>query len=79
MFDIPCLQDVAGLLQEFKATDILVGVISRSRCPRLTVSFCIIICVGKFGGFGFYIYIFNSCRKSVWGSSETSPVFLRLV
>lgn len=39
MFDV--LQDVAGLLQAFKATDILVGVISRSRCPRLTVSFCL--------------------------------------
>lgn len=33
-----CLQDVAGFLQKFKATEILVGVISKSRCPRLTVS-----------------------------------------
>lgn len=31
-------QDVAGFLQKFKATEILVGVISKSRCPRLTVS-----------------------------------------
>lgn len=29
---------MAGFLQEFKAADILLGVIAKSRCPRLTVS-----------------------------------------
>lgn len=32
------MQDVAGFLQEFKVTEILLGVIPASRCPRLTVS-----------------------------------------
>ncbi|CDQ99570.1 unnamed protein product, partial [Oncorhynchus mykiss] len=36
--------DVAGFLQEFKAADILLGVITKSRCPRLTE-----ICVGILG------------------------------
>lgn len=31
------LQDVAVFLQEFKAPDILLGVIAKSRSPRLTV------------------------------------------
>lgn len=31
-------QDVAVFLQEFKAPDILLGVIAKSRNPRLTVS-----------------------------------------
>uniref|UniRef100_H3CEW5 Serum amyloid A-like 1 n=1 Tax=Tetraodon nigroviridis TaxID=99883 RepID=H3CEW5_TETNG len=44
VWDMAMDRDVAGLLQEFKATDILVGVISRSRCPRLTE-----ICVGILG------------------------------
>lgn len=44
VWDMAMDKDVAGLLQEFKATDILVGVISRSRCPRLTE-----ICVGILG------------------------------
>lgn len=32
------VQDVAGFLLEFKAADILLGMIAKSRCPRLTVS-----------------------------------------
>ncbi|XP_056907849.1 protein saal1 isoform X1 [Takifugu flavidus] len=44
VWDMAMDKDVAGLLQAFKATDILVGVISRSRCPRLTE-----ICVGILG------------------------------
>ncbi|XP_016888799.1 protein saal1 isoform X2 [Cynoglossus semilaevis] len=44
VWDMAMDKDVAGLLQEFKATDILLGVISKSRCPRLTE-----ICVGILG------------------------------
>ncbi|CAJ1056535.1 protein saal1 isoform X1 [Xyrichtys novacula] len=41
VWDMAMDKDVAGFLQEFKATDILLGVIAKSRCPRLTE-----ICVG---------------------------------
>ncbi|KAM7002241.1 protein saal1 [Tautogolabrus adspersus] len=44
VWDMAMDKDVAGLLQEFKATDILLGVIAKSRCPRLTE-----ICVGILG------------------------------
>lgn len=36
VWDMAMDKDVAGFLQEFKAADILLGVISKSRCPRLT-------------------------------------------
>lgn len=36
VWDMAMDKDVAGFLQEFKATDILLGVIAKSRCPRLT-------------------------------------------
>lgn len=44
VWDMAMDKDVAGFLQEFKATDILLGVIAKSRCPRLTE-----ICVGILG------------------------------
>lgn len=36
VWDMAMDKDVAGFLQEFKAADILLGVIAKSRCPRLT-------------------------------------------
>ncbi|XP_028285832.1 protein saal1 [Parambassis ranga] len=36
VWDMAMDKDVAGFLQEFKATDILLGVIAKSYCPRLT-------------------------------------------
>nr|XP_057931138.1 protein saal1 [Doryrhamphus excisus] len=44
VWDMAMDRDVAGLLQEFKAPDILLGVIAKSGCPRLTE-----ICVGILG------------------------------
>ncbi|XP_029909692.1 protein saal1 isoform X2 [Myripristis murdjan] len=44
VWDMAMDKDVAGFLQEFKAADILLGVIAKSRCPRLTE-----ICVGILG------------------------------
>ncbi|XP_041852417.1 protein saal1 [Melanotaenia boesemani] len=36
IWDMAMDKDVVGFLQEFKAADILLGVIAKSRCPRLT-------------------------------------------
>ncbi|XP_010881747.2 protein saal1 isoform X1 [Esox lucius] len=36
IWDMAMDKDVAGFLQEFNAADILLGVIAKSRCPRLT-------------------------------------------
>uniref|UniRef100_A0A1A8MS43 Serum amyloid A-like 1 n=1 Tax=Nothobranchius pienaari TaxID=704102 RepID=A0A1A8MS43_9TELE len=44
VWDMAMDKDVAGFLQEFKAADILLGVITKSQCPRLTE-----ICVGILG------------------------------
>lgn len=44
VWDMAMDKDVAGFLQEFKAADILLGVIAKSRSPRLTE-----ICVGILG------------------------------
>ncbi|XP_072291461.1 protein saal1 isoform X2 [Eucyclogobius newberryi] len=44
VWDMAMDKDVAGFLQEFRATDILLGVIAKSQCPRLTE-----ICVGILG------------------------------
>ncbi|XP_029379766.1 protein saal1 [Echeneis naucrates] len=44
VWDMAMDKDVAGFLQEFKASDILLGVIAKSHCPRLTE-----ICVGILG------------------------------
>uniref|UniRef100_A0A3B3XJV5 Serum amyloid A like 1 n=1 Tax=Poecilia mexicana TaxID=48701 RepID=A0A3B3XJV5_9TELE len=44
VWDMAMDKDVAGFLQEFKAADILLGVIAKSHCPRLTE-----ICVGILG------------------------------
>ncbi|KAG7245447.1 hypothetical protein INR49_010898 [Caranx melampygus] len=44
VWDMAMDKDVAGFLQEFKATEILLGVIAKSHCPRLTE-----ICVGILG------------------------------
>ncbi|XP_037834177.1 protein saal1 isoform X2 [Kryptolebias marmoratus] len=44
VWDMAMDKDVASVLQEFKVADILLGVIAKSRCPRLTE-----ICVGILG------------------------------
>ncbi|KAI1895640.1 hypothetical protein AGOR_G00108310 [Albula goreensis] len=44
IWDMAMDKDVAGFLEEFKASDILLGAIAKSRCPRLTE-----ICVGILG------------------------------
>ncbi|XP_030646229.1 protein saal1 [Chanos chanos] len=44
VWDMAMDEDVAGFLQEFKAPDILLGVMAKSCCPRLTE-----ICVGILG------------------------------
>uniref|UniRef100_A0AAR2K6F0 Protein saal1 n=1 Tax=Pygocentrus nattereri TaxID=42514 RepID=A0AAR2K6F0_PYGNA len=44
VWDMAMDKDVASFLQEFKAPDILLGVIAKSHCPRLTE-----ICVGILG------------------------------
>ncbi|KAJ8344238.1 hypothetical protein SKAU_G00315670 [Synaphobranchus kaupii] len=44
IWDMAMDKDVAGLLQEFKASDILLGAIAKSQSPRLTE-----ICVGILG------------------------------
>ncbi|XP_067090916.1 protein saal1 [Osmerus mordax] len=44
IWDMAMDKDVAGFLQDFKAADILLGVIAKSQCPRLTE-----ICVGILG------------------------------
>ncbi|KAL2093849.1 hypothetical protein ACEWY4_011161 [Coilia grayii] len=44
VWDMAMDQDVSRFLQEFKAPDILLGVIAKSQCPRLTE-----ICVGILG------------------------------
>uniref|UniRef100_A0A8C3A9E9 Serum amyloid A-like 1 n=1 Tax=Cyclopterus lumpus TaxID=8103 RepID=A0A8C3A9E9_CYCLU len=44
VWDMAMDKDVAAFLQEFKATDILLGVIAKSRCQRLTE-----VCVGILG------------------------------
>ncbi|XP_029010057.1 protein saal1 isoform X2 [Betta splendens] len=44
VWDMAMDKDVASFLQEFKATDILLGVIAKSSCPRLTE-----VCVGILG------------------------------
>ncbi|XP_028306074.1 protein saal1 [Gouania willdenowi] len=44
VWDMAMDKDVAGFLQEFNASDVLLGVIAKSQCPRLTE-----ICVGILG------------------------------
>ncbi|XP_060694797.1 protein saal1 isoform X1 [Hemiscyllium ocellatum] len=49
MWDMSMDEDVAVFLQEFNATDILLGIIGKSKCPRLTE-----ICVGILGNMACY-------------------------
>uniref|UniRef100_A0A8C8GDM6 Protein SAAL1 n=1 Tax=Oncorhynchus tshawytscha TaxID=74940 RepID=A0A8C8GDM6_ONCTS len=53
IWDMAMDKDVAGFLQEFKAADILLGVITKSRCPRLTE-----ICVGILGNITAFLCVF---------------------
>uniref|UniRef100_A0A8C9X725 Serum amyloid A-like 1 n=1 Tax=Sander lucioperca TaxID=283035 RepID=A0A8C9X725_SANLU len=62
--------DVAGFLQEFKATDILLGVIAKSRCPRLTE-----ICVGILGN----IACFPDTCLTLSQNEDLSAVLLLLL
>uniref|UniRef100_UPI00398EA1C2 protein saal1 isoform X3 n=1 Tax=Pristiophorus japonicus TaxID=55135 RepID=UPI00398EA1C2 len=49
VWDMSMDEDVAVFLQEFNATDILLGIIGKSKCPRLTE-----ICVGILGNMACY-------------------------
>eukprot|EP00062_Callorhinchus_milii_P003515 gi/632940924/ref/XP_007885592.1/ PREDICTED: protein SAAL1 [Callorhinchus milii] len=55
VWDMSMDEDVAVFLQEFNATDILLGVIGKSKCPRLTE-----ICVGILGNMACYK---ETCRS----------------
>ncbi|XP_031138849.1 protein saal1 [Sander lucioperca] len=70
VWDMAMDQDVAGFLQEFKATDILLGVIAKSRCPRLTE-----ICVGILGN----IACFPDTCLTLSQNEDLSAVLLLLL
>uniref|UniRef100_A0A8C7G8K9 Serum amyloid A-like 1 n=1 Tax=Oncorhynchus kisutch TaxID=8019 RepID=A0A8C7G8K9_ONCKI len=69
IWDMAMDKDVAGFLQEFKAADILLGVITKSRCPRLTE-----ICVGILGNIACFP---DTCLTLIpWLSGNHAQVFL---
>lgn len=70
VWDMAMDEDVAGFLQEFKATDILLGVIAKSRCPRLTE-----ICVGILGN----IACFPDTCKTLSQNEDLGAVLLLLL
>lgn len=70
VWDMAMDKDVAGFLQEFKATDILLGVIAKSRCPRLTE-----ICVGILGN----IACFPETCATLSQNEDLSSVLLLLL
>lgn len=70
VWDMAMDKDVAGLLQEFSATDILLGVIAKSRCPRLTE-----ICVGILGN----IACFPETCLTLSQNEDLSAVLLLLM
>ncbi|XP_076590004.1 protein saal1 [Chaetodon auriga] len=70
VWDMAMDKDVAGFLQEFKATDILLGVIAKSRCPRLTE-----ICVGILGN----IACFPDTCLTLSQNEDLSAVLLLLL
>ncbi|KAF7658621.1 hypothetical protein LDENG_00009960 [Lucifuga dentata] len=70
VWDMAMDKDVAGFLQEFKAADILLGMIAKSRCPRLTE-----ICVGILGN----IACFPNTCLTLSQSEDLSAVLLLLL
>ncbi|KAM4734943.1 protein saal1 isoform 2-T2 [Anableps anableps] len=70
VWDMAMDKDVAGFLQEFKAADILLGVIAKSRCPRLTE-----ICVGIIGN----IACFPDTCASLSQNEDLGDVLLLLL
>ncbi|EDM07260.1 rCG54201 [Rattus norvegicus] len=58
VWDMSTDEDVALFLQEFKAPDIFMGVLTRSRCPRLRE-----ICVGILGNMACFREICESVSK----------------
>lgn len=70
VWDMAMDKDVAGFLQEFKATDILLGVIAKSQCPRLTE-----ICVGILGN----IACFPDTCLTLSQNEDLSAVLLLLL
>lgn len=70
VWDMSMDQDVARFLQEFKAADILLGVIGKSKSPRLTE-----ICVGVLGN----IACFPETCQSISGNEDLGEVLLLLL
>ncbi|XP_039609201.1 protein saal1 isoform X1 [Polypterus senegalus] len=70
VWDMSMDQDVAAFLQEFKAADILLEVIVKSRCPRLTE-----ICVGILGN----IACFPETCQSISRNDDLGEVLLLLL
>ncbi|XP_043083224.1 protein saal1 [Puntigrus tetrazona] len=70
VWDMAMDKDVAVFLQEFKAPDILLGVISKSRSPRLTE-----ICVGILGNMA----CFHDTCASLSQNSDLCSVLLLLL
>ncbi|XP_015259100.1 PREDICTED: protein SAAL1 [Cyprinodon variegatus] len=70
VWDMAMDKDVAGFLQEFKAADILLGIIAKSRSPRLTE-----ICVGILGN----IACFPDTCASLSQNDDLGAVLLLLL
>ncbi|KAI5614855.1 protein saal1 [Silurus asotus] len=70
VWDMAMDKDVAGFLQEFKTPDILLGVIAKSRNPRLTE-----ICVGILGNMA----CFPDTRVFISQNDELAAVLLLLL
>ncbi|XP_076847051.1 protein saal1 isoform X2 [Brachyhypopomus gauderio] len=70
VWDMAMDKDVAGFLQEFKAPDILLGVITKSRSSRLTE-----ICVGILGNMA----CFHDTRVSLSQNADLGAVLLLLL
>ncbi|XP_013869070.1 protein saal1 [Austrofundulus limnaeus] len=70
VWDMAMNKDVAGFLQEFKVAEILLGVIAKSQCPRLTE-----ICVGILGN----IACFPDTCMSLSQNEDLGAVLLLLL
>ncbi|XP_072375078.1 protein saal1 isoform X1 [Scyliorhinus torazame] len=70
VWDMSMDEDVAVFLQEFNATDILLGIIGKSKCPRLTE-----ICVGILGNMACY----KETCQSITNNNNLVEVLLLLL
>ncbi|XP_038663500.1 protein saal1 isoform X2 [Scyliorhinus canicula] len=70
IWDMSMDEDVAVFLQEFNATDILLGIIGKSKCPRLTE-----ICVGILGNMACY----KETCQSITNNNNLVEVLLLLL